>query len=79
MHKGVKEYYFVKSVICIGADTGLLVFLIFFWNVASFFLNLLKKEKLIFFYEWLLRKNVTPFFLNKVTPTTSVKDFPQLK
>ncbi len=29
-HKGVKEYYFVKSVICIGADTGLLIFTKYF-------------------------------------------------
>ncbi|ACO25711.1 hypothetical protein BCA_A0037 (plasmid) [Bacillus cereus 03BB102] len=30
LHKGIKEYYFVKPVICIGADTGLLIFTKYF-------------------------------------------------
>ncbi|PGV95960.1 hypothetical protein COD80_12615 [Bacillus cereus] len=39
LYKGVKEYYFVKSVLCIEVDTGLLVFLILF-GILRPFLNI---------------------------------------
>lgn len=44
LYKGVKEYYFVKSVLCIEVDTGLLVFLSFF-GIWRPFLNISKKKE----------------------------------